>query len=180
METAIPTRTQPESDTDPRQLTLAVLKQFRLIYGSVRQHFREIEQVCGVSGSQLWLLHEISGEPGIGVSELARRLSIHQSTCSQLVDKLEARALVNKQRLQNDQRRVGLHITESALALLQRTPGPAEGLLPAIFFIFSRQGCDAAVGQQREQQVRCCCILGEAHGRIFGARGYPGAPFLPR
>lgn len=130
METAIPTRVQPESDTDSRQLTLAVLKQFRLIYGSVRQHFREVEQICGVSGSQLWLLHEISVESGIGVSELARRLSIHQSTCSQLVDKLEARALVSKQRLRNDQRRVGLHITESALTLLQRTPGPAEGLLP--------------------------------------------------
>ena len=29
---------------------LEVLKQFRLIYGSVRQQFRRIEAACGVSG----------------------------------------------------------------------------------------------------------------------------------
>jgi hypothetical protein len=37
----------PPSDT----LAFAVLKQFRLIYGSVKQHFREVESSCGVSGS---------------------------------------------------------------------------------------------------------------------------------
>lgn len=113
------------------QLPLQVLKKFRLIYGSVRLHFRNIEKTCGVSGSQLWLLHEIGKTPGIGVSDLAGRLSIHQSTCSQLVDKLGARALVVKARSQQDQRRVGLTLTESALQALQDAPGPAEGVLPA-------------------------------------------------
>lgn len=134
METAIPSPARPATEPAPdalsRPLTLAVLKQFRLIYGSVRQHFREVEQLCGISGAKVWLLHEISGTPGIGVSELARRLSIHQSTCSQLVDKLEARGLVTKQRLPSDQRRVGLHVTDTAADLLRRIPGPAEGLLP--------------------------------------------------
>lgn len=45
-----------------------VLKKFRIIYGSVRQHFREVEQACGVSGSQLWLMQEIANTPDIGVS----------------------------------------------------------------------------------------------------------------
>lgn len=111
-------------------MALTVLKQFRLIYGSVRQHFREVEHSCGVSGSQLWLLHEIARTPGIGVSELANRLSIHQSTCSQLVDKLETRGLVSKQRKIEDQRRVGLQLTDRAAEVLSAAPGPVEGVLP--------------------------------------------------
>jgi len=113
-----------------QNLSLDVLKQFRLIYGSVRHHFRQIEAACGVSGSQLWLLHELNACPGIGVSELAQRLSIHQTTCSQLVEKLVVRGYVEKTRSAADQRRVGLTITRSAAAVLARAPGPAEGVLP--------------------------------------------------
>jgi DNA-binding MarR family transcriptional regulator len=112
------------------QLSLQVLKKFRVIYGSVRQHFHEIEQTCGVSGSQLWILQEVGNSPGIGISDLALRLSIHQSTGSQLVEKLVARNLINKERSKEDQRRVGLWLTGEASALLKNAPGPAEGLLP--------------------------------------------------
>jgi MarR family transcriptional regulator, organic hydroperoxide resistance regulator len=113
-----------------KQLTLDVLKQFRLIYGSVRQHFRQIEATCAVSGSQLWMLHELQGSPGIGVSDLAHRLSIHQTTCSQLIEKLVTRGYVVKTRSAEDQRRVGLTITRSAARVLKEAPGPAEGLIP--------------------------------------------------
>jgi DNA-binding MarR family transcriptional regulator len=113
-----------------KHLTLDVLKQFRLIYGSVRHHFRQIEATCKVSGSQLWMLHELQQAPGIGVSDLAHRLSIHQTTCSQLIEKLVARGYVVKTRSEEDQRRVGLTITKSAAQVLKEAPGPAEGLIP--------------------------------------------------
>lgn len=112
------------------QLSLQVLKKFRIIFGSVRQHFREVERTCGVTGSQLWILQEIGKTPDIGVSELAERLSIHQSTCSQLVEKLVARKLIVKERSKEDQRRVGLRLTATAARILESAPGPAEGILP--------------------------------------------------
>lgn len=113
-----------------RELPIEVLKKFRLIYGSVRQQFREIESSCGVSGSQLWILQEVGRVPYIGVSDLAGRLHIHQSTCSQLVEKLVHRGLLEKQRSHTDQRRVGLSLSAEASGLLARAPGPATGLLP--------------------------------------------------
>lgn len=112
------------------QLSISVLKQFRLIYGSVRQHFRDIEATCGVSGSQLWVLHEVGNEPGIGVSELALRLSIHQSTCSLLVESLVKSGYVIKMRGKQDRRRVGLSLSKMAAKVLAKAPGPAEGILP--------------------------------------------------
>lgn len=115
---------------EPTQRSLSVLKKFRLIYGTMKQHFREIERNCGISGSQLWLLQEIRKSPNIGVSQLAELLSIHQSTCSQLVEKLVVRKFVVKVRSQEDQRRVGLRITDDAELLLAKAPAPAEGVLP--------------------------------------------------
>ena len=125
-----PEREHQLSKVSKNQLSFQVLKKFRIIYGSVRQHFREIEQTCGVTGSQLWILQEVSKAPGIGVSELSERLSIHQSTGSQLVEKLVSRNLVIKERSKEDQRRVGLCLTTEALSLLKNAPGPAEGILP--------------------------------------------------
>lgn len=121
---------QPIDTRAHKARALEVLKQFRLVYGSVRQHFRDIEAHCGVSGSQLWLLHEVSQAPGIGVSELARRLAIHQTTCSQLVEKLVTHGYLVKRRSREDQRRVGLTLRPAAAAVLKDAPGPAEGVLP--------------------------------------------------
>jgi len=68
--------------------------------------------------------------PGTGVSKLAEQLAIHQSTCSQLVEKLVARGLIIKERSKEDQRRVGLRLSDEATILVSRAPGPSEGILP--------------------------------------------------
>jgi DNA-binding MarR family transcriptional regulator len=117
-------------DRAHKALAVSVLKQFRMIYGSVRQHFRQVEAACGVSCSQLWILHEVGQTPGVGISDLAHRLSIHQTTCSQLVDKLVSHGYLLKTRSTEDQRRVGLTLTRTAAKALKDAPGPAEGVLP--------------------------------------------------
>jgi len=112
------------------ELDTAVLRTFRLIFGSVRQHFRAVQDSCGISGSQLWILHEVNKTPGIGVSDLAARLSIHQSTGSLLVEKLVRAGLLRKTRSKSDQRRVGLQLSPRGQRCVKRAPGPPEGLLP--------------------------------------------------
>lgn len=108
-----------------------VLRQFRVIFGSARQHFREVEEHCGISSSQIWMLTESKRSPGIGVTELAARLGIRQSTGSILVEKLVSRGLLIKERSREDQRRVGLHPSAEGELVLAKLPGPAEGVLPA-------------------------------------------------
>lgn len=127
--TSLPT--DQSSGTAPyNPAAMEVLRQFRLIFGSVRQHFREIEAQCGASGAQIWVLMEIRRTPGIGVTELSTLLGTHQSTCSLMVEKLVAKDLLTKERCKDDQRRICLFVTQAGDNLLAKAPGPAEGLLP--------------------------------------------------
>lgn len=112
------------------QLSLEVLQQFRVIYGTMRQYFREVEDRCGLPGSQMWVLQEVERTPEIGITELAARLGIHQSTCSQLVEKLVARNCLTKKRQCADQRRVGLCLAPEGQRAIAALPGSAEGVLP--------------------------------------------------
>jgi len=114
----------------PPQLTLVVLQQFRVIYGGMRQYFREVEERCGLSGSQMWILQEVQRTPGLGVTELAGRMGIHQSTCSLLVEKLVTRNCLLRNRPHLDQRRVGLCLAPNGIKAIEALPGPAEGVLP--------------------------------------------------
>ena len=89
-----------------------------------------MQQTCGISGSQLWILHELLRDQSIGVSELATKLAIHQSTCSLHVEKLVRLGYLIKTRLETDQRRVGLTVTTKGRKAVASAPGPAEGVLP--------------------------------------------------
>lgn len=113
----------------PDAEALRVLRKFRLIFRATQRHARFVELACGLSGSQLWALSRISEQPGIRASDLAQSMSIERSTLSNLVDKLEARALVRRERGSPDHRTVHLYLTESGAAVLARAPQPARGVL---------------------------------------------------
>lgn len=116
----------------------------------MRHHFRQIEATCNISGSQLWMLNELQKAPGIGVSDLAHRLSIHQTTCSQLIEKLVARGYVAKTRLVGDRRRVVLKITKTAASVLKEAPGPAEGLIPEALMGLSQASLESLMANLNE------------------------------
>lgn len=116
--------------TSHERLRLEVLKQFRVVSGVVHRHFRAIERRCGLSGAQVWMLHELVRTPEIGVTELAAQLSIHQSTASQLIEKLVRSGYVERAGHAVDRRRVHLRLSRRGVALTQRLPRPAEGVLP--------------------------------------------------
>lgn len=120
----------PKINSASPELVMDVLQQFRVIYGSMRQYFRLVEERCGLPGSQMWVLQEVGRSPGLGIGELSRRLGVHQSTASLMVDKLVALGMLEKARHSGDHRRVGLQLAAAGAALLERLPGPAEGILP--------------------------------------------------
>lgn len=109
---------------------VVVLQQFRELFRVAQQHFQKVEAKCGVSGAQLWAMSELDGQPGLKISELARTLSIHLSTASNMLDKLEAKAFVRRERTSGDQRVVKVYLTAEGRRCLKRAPRPVQGVLP--------------------------------------------------
>lgn len=105
------------------------LKNFRIIFNSVKKHVSEIEANCGISSSQIWVLWELHQSPGLRVTELASKLSVHQSTASNLIEKMAKNALISKKREDQDQRVVRLYLTEAGTDILKKAPDSPRGVL---------------------------------------------------
>ena len=105
------------------------LQHFRVIFSSVKKHLADTELSCGISNSQLWVLYELNRAPDLKVSELAANLAIHQSTASNLIEKLVKKMLIVKKRETTDQRVVRLSLTEQGLGLIQNAPPSPRGVL---------------------------------------------------
>jgi MarR family transcriptional regulator, organic hydroperoxide resistance regulator len=106
-----------------------VTQQLRVLFKAVQAHSKHVEKQCGLSSAKLWMLHELNSTPGIKVSKLAMALTIHPSTCSNMLDKLEEDGFVCKERSKADQRAVHISLTEKGRVLLKNAPQPTQGEL---------------------------------------------------
>jgi DNA-binding MarR family transcriptional regulator len=117
-----------EKTEEPRLVRFkTILKELRIVFRVLQNHSRLVEKQSGLSSAQLWVMWELFNEPGMKVSELAKVLSIHQSTCSNMLDKLQERDLVRRDRGAQDQRVVKIYLTEKAMQLLAASPRPSQG-----------------------------------------------------
>lgn len=105
------------------------LQHFRVIFSSVKKHLSDTESACGISSSQLWVLYELHKAPDLKVSEIANNLAIHQSTASNLIEKLVKKHLIVKKRETTDQRVVRLSLTEQGLDIIKNAPPSPRGVL---------------------------------------------------
>jgi DNA-binding MarR family transcriptional regulator len=106
-----------------------ILKDLRILFRASQAHAKWVEKECGLSSAQLWMMWELFNSPGLTVSGLAKLLSIHASTCSNLLDKLQDKGLVGRNRSGKDQRVVHLLLTDKGVKLLAKAPRPAQGVL---------------------------------------------------
>ncbi len=128
-------RLKPVPDTGPlpvdtEDAAIAVLRQFRQVFNAVKSHFQQIEKTVGMGGAQVWALSVVRDNPGIGVGALAKAMSIHQSTASNLVRTLIDRDMVVGVKQGADRRAVQLNLLPAGARVLKNAPGPFAGLLP--------------------------------------------------
>ncbi|MDP2152981.1 MAG: MarR family transcriptional regulator [Methylotenera sp.] len=109
---------------------LETLKLFRIIFKSANRHFHEVEKLAGLGGASLWALAEIAETENSTVTDLATQMSIHQSTASNLLDKLEAEGYITRVKSTSDRRVVCLNATVQGREVLAKAPLPHRGILP--------------------------------------------------
>jgi DNA-binding MarR family transcriptional regulator len=123
-----PARAAPR--TENRELALQVLGKFREVFRAAKLHFGSVHESVGVSGAQLWALSELHEQPGLRVSDLAARLSLRQSTVSNMIEQLARAKHLKRERSDHDQRVVRLYLTRSGQKVIEKAPRPARGVLP--------------------------------------------------
>lgn len=121
----------PEAAPQRNEQVRSIMHSLRIVIRAVQDYSRWVEARCGLTSPQLWALWELFTTPGMKVSELAAALYIHQSTASNMLDKLETKGLIERRRGGPDQRIVRLHLSEAGVALLATAPRPAQGALTA-------------------------------------------------
>ena len=110
-------------------LELAVRMKLRVVFSSSRVQSQKLARHAGVGASQLVALAEVARQPGMRISEFAHLRSIKTSTASNLLDKLERRGWVRRERSGPDQRVVRLFVTREGERILERSPVPVRGIV---------------------------------------------------
>src|SRR4051812_29140785 len=125
-------RRSPAANTTrgTNELAAEVLGRFWGGFRAAKLHFAAVQRIAGIRGAQLLALSEINAQSGLRVSDLTQRMSLHQSTVSNLVEKLNSAGLLRRIREAGDNRVVRLQLTSAGRKVLARAPNPARGVLP--------------------------------------------------
>jgi len=89
-----------------------VLITLRQIIRAIDIQSKYLYKCYGLSGPQLIILRELSGVPEISIGHLAKEISLSQATVTDILDRLQNKEFIIKQRDNYDKRRVFIKITE--------------------------------------------------------------------
>jgi DNA-binding MarR family transcriptional regulator len=94
----------------------------RRIVRAIDLQSRRMVDACGLTGPQLVVLREAAELNGASVSALARAVSLSQPTVSGILERLEKRGLVQRERSEQDRRAVFVSVTAEGARVLREAP----------------------------------------------------------
>ena len=109
----------------------AIMDALRCVVQGLRVSARAVEQRHGISGAQLFVLHQLAAGDALSVSALAERTFTHQSSVSVVVSRLAKRGLVRRRNGADDARRTDVTLTSRGRTLLGYAPEVAQARLVA-------------------------------------------------
>jgi DNA-binding MarR family transcriptional regulator len=106
-----------------------IVNALRRIVRALELYSQEVRKAFGLTGPQLWAMKTLHRHGAMTATDLASALAVQPSTLSLLIDRLEARGLVRRQRRRSDRRQVELRLTREGAGLAARAPSAAQGRL---------------------------------------------------
>jgi DNA-binding MarR family transcriptional regulator len=104
-----------------------IMQSLRRIFKAIQDYSHEVSGKFGITGPQLWVLKTISLSGGPSLGDLGRKMYLHPSTITGLIDVLERKGDVVRLRDQEDRRVVKVTLTPKGKRLARRTPNPVQG-----------------------------------------------------
>ncbi len=99
-----------------------VLVTLRQITRALDLYSQSLVKKIGLTGPQLFIIKELSLNEQITPGMLARYMSISQATITSMIDRLEAKGFVKRQRDVYDRRKVKIELLEPGKQILKLNP----------------------------------------------------------
>jgi DNA-binding MarR family transcriptional regulator len=104
-----------------------IMQSLRRIFKKIQDYSHEVFNKFGITGPQLWTLKTIYQSDGLPMGELSERMYLHPSTISGVVDRLEKKGYVLRDRGERDRRVVNVRLTPRGKSLARKAPNPVQG-----------------------------------------------------
>ncbi len=103
-----------------------VLVSLRRVIRATDLHSKYLSKTTGLTAPQILLLQAIRTRGQVTIGELANEVSLSQATVTTILDRLEKRGLVYRERSEIDKRKVHAFLTEAATDVLKGAPMPLQ------------------------------------------------------
>ncbi|MGR5061539.1 MarR family winged helix-turn-helix transcriptional regulator [Photobacterium sp. DNB22_13_2] len=103
-----------------------VLIALRQIIRAIDLHSRKLNKLAGLTGPQLVLMRAIRDSGEVTIRQLSNNTNMSQATATTILDRLEKRNLVVRERSKLDKRKVHAYLTEEGKELLAKAPQPLQ------------------------------------------------------
>lgn len=99
-----------------------VLVSLRQIIRAIDLHSKHLERASGLTGPQLLVMQSIARYGEITAGVIAREVSLSQATVTTIIDRLERKGLLQRQRCPTDKRKVMVTLTGEGNVALEKAP----------------------------------------------------------
>ncbi len=100
----------------------SVMIAIRKIIQAIDLNSKKLVKRVGLTGPQLVILQEIASRTEMTPGDIARAVSLSQSTVTGILDRLEKRELISRRRSDGDKRRIMVRISDSGNRILKEAP----------------------------------------------------------
>ena len=99
-----------------------LLLSLRQVNRAIDLHSKQLSKLSGFTGPQLQVIKRIAELNGPMAKKVAQEINLSPATVTNIIDRLEAKGLVERKRSSYDKRRVELYVTAKGQALLAQAP----------------------------------------------------------
>ena len=103
-----------------------VLTSLRRVIRATDLHSKRLAKTSGLTAPQILLLQALRKIEGSTVGQLANEVSLSHATVTSILDRLEKRQLVRRERSTIDKRKVHVHLTERGDESVLNAPTPLQ------------------------------------------------------
>lgn len=143
-----------------------VLISLRRVTRAIDLHSKHLMKTAGLTAPQMLILQTLRDQGDAIISDVAHQISLSQATVTSILDRLEKRGLVMRERSQQDKRKVYACLTDAGNNLIRNAPMPLQDY-------FIRQFSDL---QDWEQTQIISALQRVAH--MMDAQHIDAAPLL--